>query len=93
MFIPTTEIEISAVVQSSKTVFPKVSAFPHPGGRQGTPAQVQRDAAWDQRLEELRLFAEANRGVANVPRDDPEHPALGDWCHSQVRRPPPLDNS
>ena len=46
-------------------------------------------ASWAESFEELRLFAEANGGVANVPRHDPERPALGTWCRNQARRLPP----
>ena len=48
-----------------------------------------REAAWNQRLEELRLFAEGNGGVAHVSTTDPEQPELGSWCHKQARRPSP----
>ena len=48
-----------------------------------------REAAWDQRLEELRLFAEGNEGVAHVSDGDPERPELGTWCRNQVRCPCP----
>ena len=44
---------------------------------------------WDERLEELRLVAEANGGKAHVPQGDSERPGLGVWCMTQVRRPPP----
>ena len=47
-----------------------------------------REAAWDQKLEELRLFAEANGGVAHVSKGDPERPELGTWCDNQARSPP-----
>ena len=51
------------------------------------------EAAWDQRLEELRLVAKANGGVAHVPRSDPEWQALGAWCHMQARDDsPPYDS-
>jgi hypothetical protein len=42
------------------------------------------EALWDQRLEELRLVATANGGVAHVPRRDPEQPELGVWCNTQA---------
>ena len=41
---------------------------------------------WNQSFEKLRLFAEANGGVAHVPQGDPEQPELGEWCVTQVRR-------
>ncbi|KAJ1486431.1 hypothetical protein T484DRAFT_1789583 [Baffinella frigidus] len=55
-----------------------------PSGRDGkgqaAAAQVSRnDAAWDERLEELRLFAQGNGGLANVSQRDPERPGLGRW--------------
>ena len=51
------------------------------------------DTAWDKSLEELRLVAEANGGVAHVPQRDPERPELGLWCMTQARsEPPPHDN-
>ncbi|KAJ1472545.1 hypothetical protein T484DRAFT_1839932 [Baffinella frigidus] len=53
------------------------------GVGQGTVAQVERDAAWDQRLEELRLFKEGTGGVAHVSQGDPERMALGEWCMTQ----------
>ena len=62
-----------------------VSAFPRPGSGLGTSAQVHRNTARDQRLEELRLFAEGNGGVAHVSRTDPDRPELGEWCHTQAR--------
>jgi hypothetical protein len=48
-----------------------------------TPA---RDAAWEERLEELHLFAAANGGKAHVKRTDPERKKLGLWCNNQARR-------
>ena len=44
------------------------------------------EAAWDQRLEELRLVAEGNGGVANVLETDPDRSELGVWCSNQARR-------
>ena len=48
-----------------------------------------REAAWNQRLEELRLFAKDHGGVAHVLGGDPERPELGTWCHNQARCPSP----
>ena len=45
--------------------------------------------AWEQSLEELRLVAEGNGGVANVSRTDMERPGLGKWCSNQARRTSP----
>ena len=69
-------------------------AFPHPGGEQGPLATMStKDAAWDQRLEELRQVAVANGGVAHVSTLDPERSALGVWCMNQARaHPPPHDS-
>ena len=51
------------------------------------------EAAWDQRLKELRQVAEANGGVAHVSRLDPDRPALGVWCMTQARaHPAPHDS-
>jgi len=40
-------------------------------------------------LEELRLVAEGNGGVANVPEGSSERKDLGKWCSKQARPPPP----
>ena len=53
----------------------------------------QHDANWDQRLEELRLVAAANGGVAHVPKGNLERPELGEWCHHQARADPPPHDS
>ena len=63
------------------------------GREQGPSAQMQRDAAWDQSFEELRLVAKANGGVAHVSQDDLERPQLGIWCRTQARRPTPPHES
>ena len=53
-----------------------------------------QEATWDQSFKKLRLFAEANGGVAHVPTNDPERPELGDWCRTQARADaPPHDSS
>ncbi|KAJ1472546.1 hypothetical protein T484DRAFT_1975134 [Baffinella frigidus] len=41
------------------------------------------ETAWGQSLEELRLFAKANGGVAHASRSDPERAELGHWCTYQ----------
>ena len=51
------------------------------------------DVKWDRQLEELRLFAVANGGKANVPKGDPERPELGLWCMNQARSEPPPHDS
>jgi hypothetical protein len=43
------------------------------------------EAAWNQRLAELRLFKEANGGTLDVPWKDEEWPGLAAWCTKQVR--------
>jgi hypothetical protein len=43
-----------------------------------------KDAKWSGRLEELRLVAAGNGGTAHVSQGDPERPALGTWCNTQV---------
>jgi len=47
------------------------------------------DAKWDQSLEELRLVAAGNGGLANVSKKDPQRPELGKWCERQARRSSP----
>ncbi|KAJ1484817.1 hypothetical protein T484DRAFT_1795854 [Baffinella frigidus] len=52
------------------------------GGGQGASA-TKNNAAWDQRLEELRLFKEIHGGDAEVSRKNLEWPGLGVWCNRQ----------
>ena len=58
------------------------------------PPQIKFDfsldeAAWNQRLEELRLFTKDHGGVAHVSMGDSERPELGTWCNNQARCPSP----
>ena len=46
--------------------------------------KAKDEARWDQRLEELRLVAEANGGVAEVSVGEPERVALRTWCNRQA---------
>jgi len=39
---------------------------------------------WDKSFEELRLFVEADGGVAHVSQTDQDRPGLGEWCNTQV---------
>ena len=49
---------------------------------------------WDQRFEELRVFAALpGVGKANVPQGDPERPVLGTWCNTQARPLSPVTQS